>query len=58
MIHKWFLFIYFFMIKMWCVHDGYDMHRDYDVMIWAYIDMWLVYYEMSWYVFDVDMLML
>ena len=48
----------FFMIMMLYAHDEYDMHRDYDVMIWGYNNMWLVYYVMSWYIFDENMLML
>ena len=33
MMHMWFLFICFVMIMMLYAHDGYDMHRNYDVMI-------------------------
>ena len=45
-------------IMMPHAYDEYDMHRDYDVMIWGYIDMWLAYYVMPWHGLDVDMLML
>ena len=50
--------MWFVMIMMLYAHDEYDMHRDYNVMIWGYIDMWLVYYVISWYIFYSNMLML
>ena len=37
MMNMWFV-----MIMMLYAHDEYDMHKDYNVMIWGYIDMWLV----------------